>query len=161
MIAGVSERRIFHLNVNVSDLDRSLEFYAHLGFHVVRRERLDPDVVRGTLAKFGETRATGAEFALVRLGDDPTATCLDLVQWEPPLREQGRRSDELGPYRIALQVSDPASVLAALADAGLELLGAEGRRSPRDHDPAEWFCVRDPDGTVIEVLSGFDHLVTG
>jgi catechol 2,3-dioxygenase-like lactoylglutathione lyase family enzyme len=152
--------RIFHVNLNVSHLDRSIEFYAHLGFAVVRRERLDPDAVRASLAKFGEADAIGAEYALLRLGDDPAATCLDLVQWDRPFREQGNRFDELGPYRIALQVDDPASLLGALADAGIELLGPEGRRSPRTHDPAQWFCVRDPDGTVIEILSGFDHLVT-
>jgi glyoxylase I family protein len=156
----VSDSRIFHLNLNVSDLDRAIEFYGLLGFGVVRRERLEPDAVRSTLAKFGEADAIGVEFALLRLGDDPTATCLDLVQWDRPFREQGNRFDQLGPYRIALQLGNPAETLATLADAGIELLGPEGRRSPRTHDPAEWFCVRDPDGTVIEVLSGFDHLVT-
>ena len=157
----MSDSRIFHVNLNVSDLDRSIEFYAHLGFGVVHRERLEPDAVRASLAKFGEADAIGAEFALLRLGDDPAATCLDLVQWDRPFREQGNRFDQLGPYRIALQSGDPASLLATLADAGVDLLGPEGRRSPRTHDPADWFCVRDPDGTVIEILSGFDHLVAG
>jgi catechol 2,3-dioxygenase-like lactoylglutathione lyase family enzyme len=152
--------RIFHVNVNVSDLDRSIEFYAHLGFAVVRRERIEPDAARATAAKFGEPDAVGVEYALLRLGDDPSATCLDLVQWDRPFREQGNRFDQLGPYRIAVQSSDPASLLATLADAGIELLGPDGKRSPRSHDPAQWFCVRDPDGTVIEILSGFDHLVT-
>ena len=152
--------RIFHVNINVADLDRSIEFYALLGFTVVRRESIEPEAVLATSAKFGETEAVGADFALVRLGDDPTATCLDLVQWDRPFRAQGNRFDQLGPYRIALQVADPASLLAALADAGIELLGPEGKRSPASHDPAQWFCVRDPDGTVIEILSGFDHLVT-
>jgi catechol 2,3-dioxygenase-like lactoylglutathione lyase family enzyme len=156
-----NDSRIFHVNLNVSDLNRAIEFYALLGFGVVHRARLEPEAVRASLSKFGETDAVGAEFALLRLGDDPTATCLDLVQWGRPFREQGNRFDQLGPYRIALQSSDPASLLTTLADAGIELLGPEGHRSPRTHDPAEWFCVRDPDGTVIEILSGFDHLVTG
>ena len=157
----MSGSRIFHVNLNVSDLDRAIEFYALLGFAVVHRARLEPDAVRASMAKFGETEAMGAEFALLRLGDDPRATCLDVVQWDRPFRAQGNRFDRLGPYRIAVQSSDPGSLLATLADAGIELLGPEGRRSPRDHDPGEWFCVRDPDGTVIEILSGIDHLVAG
>jgi catechol 2,3-dioxygenase-like lactoylglutathione lyase family enzyme len=156
----MSDSRIFHVNINVSDLDRSIEFYTRLGFGVVHRERLDPDALRSTLAKFGDSDPVGAEFALLRLGDDPAATCLDLVHWERPMREQTNRSDQLGVYRIALQSTDPASLLEALAEAGIELLGPEGRRSPRSHDPADWFCVRDPDGTVVEIVSGLDHLVS-
>jgi len=154
-----SDSRIFHVNINVADLDRSIEFYLRLGFVVVHRERLDPDALRATLAKFGDTEAIGAEYALLRLGDDPAATCLDLVQWDRPMRESTNRVDELGLYRIAVQSSDPASVLRALAAAGIDLLGPKDRRSPETHDPADWFCVRDPDGTVVEIVSGLDHLV--
>jgi catechol 2,3-dioxygenase-like lactoylglutathione lyase family enzyme len=156
----MSDSRIFHVNINVSDLDRSIEFYARLGFGVVHRERLEPDALRATLSKFGEIDAIGAEYALLRLGDDSAATCLDLVQWDRPMREPTNRVDQYGLYRIAVQSNDPASLLRALADAGIELLGPEGRRSPRTHDPADWFCVRDPDGTVVEIVSGLDHLVT-
>ena len=155
----MSDSRLFHVNINVADLDRSIEFYGRLGFHVVRRERLDPDALRATLAKFGDTDAIGAEYALLRLGDDPAATCLDLVQWDRPMRPAANRVDELGLYRIAVHSSDPASVLRALADAGVELLGPRDRRSPEHHDPADWFCVRDPDGTVVEIVSALDHLV--
>jgi catechol 2,3-dioxygenase-like lactoylglutathione lyase family enzyme len=156
----MSDRRIFHVNINVADLDRSIDFYARLGFDVVHRERLEPDAVRSTLAKFGDTQAFGAEYALLRLGDDPTATCLDLVQWDRPMREPTNRIDELGLYRIAVHSSDPAAILRALADAGIELLGTKERRSPETHDPADWFCVRDPDGTVVEIVSALDHLVS-
>jgi catechol 2,3-dioxygenase-like lactoylglutathione lyase family enzyme len=157
----VNDSRIFHVNINVADLDRSIAFYERVGFDVVHRERLEPEALRATRAKFGETDAVGAEFALLRLGDDPDATCLDLVQWDRPMRAAANRVDELGLYRIAVQSSDPASLLAAFADAGIELVGPEGRRSPAAHDPAEWFCVRDPDGTVVEIVCGLDHLVTG
>jgi catechol 2,3-dioxygenase-like lactoylglutathione lyase family enzyme len=155
----MSDSRIFHVNINVADLDRSIEFYERLGFAVVHRERLEPAAVRSTLAKFGDTQAFGAEYALLRLGNDPAATCLDLVQWDRPMREPTNRVDELGLYRIAVHSSDPASVLRALAAAGIELLGPKDRRSPETHDPAEWFCVRDPDGTVVEIVSALDHLV--
>ena len=155
------DSRLFHVNINVADLDRSIDFYRRLGFDVVHRERLDPDALRSTLAKFGDTDAVGAEYALLRLGDDPTATCLDLVHWDRPMRAPANRVDELGLYRIAVHSSDPASVLRALADAGIELLGPKDRRSPEAHDPADWFCVRDPDGTVVEIVSNLEHLVNG
>ena len=157
----MSDSRLFHVNINVADLDRSIDFYRRLGFAIVHRERLDPDALRATLAKFGDTDAVGAEYALLRLGDDPAATCLDLVHWDRPMRAPANRVEELGLYRIAVHSSDPASVLRALADAGIELLGPKDRRSPETHDPADWFCVRDPDGTVVEIVSHLDHLVTG
>ena len=51
--------------------------------------------------------------------------------------------------------SDPASLLRALADAGIELLGPQGRRSPDTQDPSDWFCDGS-DGTVVEIVSGLD-----
>src|SRR4029079_1988280 len=55
-----SASRIFHVTINVADLDRSIEFYLRLGFVVVHRERLDPDALGAPRARFGDTQGTAA-----------------------------------------------------------------------------------------------------
>ena len=56
-------RSIFHINVNVTDFERSLKFYEMLGFHVVR-----------DFGDFGDrllARGLGARNATARSADDP------------------------------------------------------------------------------------------
>src|SRR5471030_2219512 len=78
---AMAGNRFFHVNVNVTDLDRSIAFYRLFGFEVVFRQALDPETSRRTALAFGRER-NDAEYALMRIGDDPRATCLDLVQWK-------------------------------------------------------------------------------
>jgi catechol 2,3-dioxygenase-like lactoylglutathione lyase family enzyme len=60
-------KSIFHINVNVTNFERSLKFYEMLGFHVVRDfgEFGDPSLARGLGAKECHGRAV-----LMILGDD-------------------------------------------------------------------------------------------
>ena len=78
-------RSIFHLNINCSDLDRSVEFYRRLGFTVV----MDSGTVSGTadgsyqaLEIHGRYRHRGP--VVLFLGDDKFQTRLDLMQWQSP-----------------------------------------------------------------------------
>ena len=153
--------RFFHVNVNVTDLDRSIAFYAIFGFKPVFRLALDPETTRQTALAFGE-EPNDAEFALVRIGDDPRAPCLDLVQWKTRPTE-GRpydKSNNAGIYRILIHVEDPDAILASLAEHGFAPMGEVIRATPVEgQPPTTMFCVRDPYGTVIEVAAGLDHLV--
>lgn len=97
---------IFHVNINVSDFDRSLAFYKMLGFRVLRdlgtggSKQLD----MGLNLRNGRARA-----ALLVLGDDPHATRIDLIEWTrpPPNREALRGSKPHG--NRAHSVQDQAS----------------------------------------------------
>ena len=153
--------RFFHVNVNVTDLDRSIAFYRLFGFEVVFRQTLDPETSRRTALAFGRER-NDAEYALVRIGDDPRATCLDLVQWKtrPTEGRPYELSNNAGMYRILIHVADAEATLAALAGEGVTPMGEVIRATAVEgQPPATMFCVRDPDGTVIEIASGLDHLV--
>jgi glyoxylase I family protein len=153
--------RFFHVNINVTDLDRSIAFYGLFGFEVVFRQQLDPETSERTALAFGRER-NDAEYALVRIGDDPRATCLDLVEWKtrPTEGKPYALSNNAGMYRILVHVADAEATLAALATAGVTPMGEVIRATAvPGKPPATMFCVTDPDGTVIEIASGLDHLV--
>ena len=92
--------QIFHINVNCSNLDRSLEFYKAIGF----KELLDFNKKTNALAtkKIDEKKApielglgpalglpeeSRGRARLLVLGDDPRATRLDLIEWIEPKAE--------------------------------------------------------------------------
>jgi catechol 2,3-dioxygenase-like lactoylglutathione lyase family enzyme len=153
--------RFFHINVNVTDLDRSISFYRLFGFEPVVRLVLDSETNRQIGRAFGE-EPNDAEFALVRIGDDPRAPCLDLVQWKtrPTEGQPYAQSNNAGIYRMLIHVEDPDAIIASLAEHGYPLMGEVIRATPVEgQPPTTMFCVRDPDGTVIEVAAGLDHLV--
>ena len=77
-------KSIFHININVTNFERSLKFYEMLGFHVVRDfgEFGDPSLARGLGARECHGRAV-----LMILGDDLHATGLDLIEWKVPPTE--------------------------------------------------------------------------
>ena len=76
-------QRIFHVNIVVKDLDRTLAFYRDvLGFSVVYGEVTtdDPILARG----FGYEGNGLMRWALIRLGDDEDALLIDVEQWIEP-----------------------------------------------------------------------------
>jgi hypothetical protein len=68
---------IFHVNINCSNFDRSLEFYKMLGFNVAVDipEGGSTDMNKGLGLKNGVGRA-----AIMQLGDGPRGTRLDLIE---------------------------------------------------------------------------------
>ncbi|MEQ8737800.1 MAG: VOC family protein, partial [Hoeflea sp.] len=86
--------QMFHINVNCSDLDRSVAFYKALGFKVINDFSMD-EPAGGRDPTIGERTPNLAEIlgvdpgsrmraAFLRLGDDPRATILDLIEWIEP-----------------------------------------------------------------------------
>jgi catechol 2,3-dioxygenase-like lactoylglutathione lyase family enzyme len=68
--------QIYHVNVNCTNLERSLAFYQMLGFREVidipagrLRPRHDPAIGRALL---------------LRLGEEPRSTLIDLIEWQTP-----------------------------------------------------------------------------
>ena len=143
-------RSIFHINVNVTDFERSLKFYEMLGFHVVRDlgEFSDPRLAHGLGAPECRGRAV-----LMILGDDLHATRLDLIEWKVPPTE-GRASPHLfnaGACRIALRTKTLRADYEELQNRGVQFLS-----EPQTFDAlggeAGFVCMTDPDGTVIELI---------
>jgi len=79
---GWEVQSLFHFTVEVTDFERSLDFYTTLGFRVLRDNR---DVVwpRMVARNFGMPVAQGRG-ALLGIGDGPDHTRLDLIQWLEP-----------------------------------------------------------------------------
>ena len=140
---------IYHLNLNVSDLERSRAFYERLGFRVVEtfHEDGNPDLDRGLGLARSHTNAL-----FLRLGDDPRSTLIDLVEWRDP-KATGRAPEmnHLGPVRLALRVKELDRLVADLREAGVEFLSPP--QTLRDLPRRPRFVVlRDPDGTPIELV---------
>jgi catechol 2,3-dioxygenase-like lactoylglutathione lyase family enzyme len=139
----VAVRRLTHLGLCVSDLERSLRFYRDVfGFQ--------EDSARPPLAMKGEPAATllelpGVELRAVYLLRD--GTCLELLAYPAPgtLGDGApREMNRLGLTHLSFEVDAIDDVLARVRAAGGAVL--EASRIP----PAVF--VTDPDGTRIELV---------
>ena len=143
-------RSIFHVNINVTDFERSLKFYEMLGFRVIRDlgEGGNPKMARGLGADQCRGRAV-----LMILGDNPRATRIDLIEWKNP-RTEGRAYPHLfhaGICRIALRTRTLLADYEELKSRGVQFL-SEPRmwRTPAGEEG--FVCLTDPDGTAIELI---------
>jgi catechol 2,3-dioxygenase-like lactoylglutathione lyase family enzyme len=141
---------IFHINVNVTDFERSLKFYEMLGFHVVRDfgDFGDQQLARGLGAKECRGRAV-----LMILGDDLHATRLDLIEWKTPPTE-GRPYPHLfnaGYCRVALRTKTLRADYEELKNRGVKFL-SEPQMFHAEGSEAGFVCMTDPDGTVVELI---------
>jgi catechol 2,3-dioxygenase-like lactoylglutathione lyase family enzyme len=145
---------IYHININVTNFERSLEFYKMLGFRVVRDlgEGGNKYFERGLKIPHPIGRA-----ALLMLGDEGRATRIDLIEWKSP-KTEGKPYPHLyhtGICRIALVTDNLQEVCDQVQAAGTE--GVEFFSEPqvitdRKGQTSSFVCFTDPDGTVIELI---------
>lgn len=141
--------RLFHIAVNVTDLDRSVEFYQRLGFQVLADRKVD----NPKLAEAFAVPSSECRFVHLRLGDDETATVLDAVEWFDPATADGAGTpaqNQRGITRFAVLTDDTDTVYRELSAAGAEFV-----TTPTTVMTPEggWrVClVKDPDGVVIQI----------
>jgi len=149
--------RVYHVNINVSNLDRSVEFYKRLGFEVVMTfDTSDEKTLQNICGAFGET-PNAFRAAFMRLGNKPGAAIIDLVQWitRPTKGKPVQEFNHAGLFRVSFHVDNPDEVLADLEANHIPLLGPVGYGDVEGRE-ARIFAFRDPDGTVLEVLSGME-----
>jgi catechol 2,3-dioxygenase-like lactoylglutathione lyase family enzyme len=149
---------IIHVNINCTDIERSVAFYEKLGFRVVHvfsdeksEESLDPegDLAAGMTGP-GGTRSRGC---VLSLGDDPRSTTkIELIQYlDPPAvaaPEKGLR--ESGVSRVALRTKNLLAFAEKLRSQGVEFMS-----EPQEIDVvgAQRFVLfRDPDGVILELI---------
>ena len=96
-------QRLFHVNVCVRDMERSIRFYQSLGFAKVDDFTLDDPSVGDALG----IKAKKLRGVFMRLGNDQNAPVLDLVQFiDPPTQGQPYPTlNNVGICRIAQAVS--------------------------------------------------------
>ncbi|MEX2253904.1 MAG: VOC family protein [Acidimicrobiia bacterium] len=148
MTIGVT--RVFHLNVNCSDLERSLGFYRDLlglqqGAHTVSPEQGG--------AAFGlETVAWDAWIMLDERGYD--GVVLDLLEWKTP-KPTGTppvAAHHLGFGRLGFTAPDVDATYERMLAAGVRCLCEPHDVAIPGVPGVRVFVCADPDGTLLEVL---------
>lgn len=146
---------LYHVNINVSDLERSRRFYELFGFRVIDsfNEKNNPNLDHGLGLPPGTGSENHALFMMV--GDARHATVLDMCEWIKP-RSEGDRGprapNELGIPRICLRVKRIDQLVAQLKAQGVRFVTEEPQclttlaRRPR------FIICRDPDGIMIELV---------
>lgn len=119
--------RTLHVGLQVTDLARSLAFYAELGYEVLGKV---PDTQFGSLTML---KLPGDDFATLELVHDPRRGTVD----------------PRGINHLVIQVESMQATVGRLTAGGIEV---EGPGSP-DGSPDFWTAwVTDPDGYRIELV---------
>lgn len=138
------------ISVNCTNLERSLDFYKAIGFKEVTDigESGGGGLEKGL--RIPNPRARGR---LLKLGDDPGAINLDLIEWLSP-RTEGRaypRLNHAGIARIALHTANLQKTYEELKGKGIEFY-SEPQVLQFRGGSSLFVCFEDPDGTVLELI---------
>ena len=147
---------LVHINLHVTDLERSIAFYEKLGWKVMfdlgRNEpmQLAPVSIAGRIEQGGGSAKT----VILSLGDDPrSATKIELMQYvEPkPTPRPARRPQEAGVHRIAMRVMDLDRTLTDLRSRGIDI--PDEPREIRSMGGRQRFVLfPDPDDNLLELI---------
>jgi glyoxylase I family protein len=141
--------QIYHVNINCPNLERSLAFYQMLGFREVI------DIPAGRLPGLGMDPAIGRA-KLLRLGEDPRSTLIDLIEWQTPSPHGTPYADlgHTGIARLCLRVKGLAAMVAELKSHGVRFISEPVSPGLAGGKQA-FVCFHDPDGTVLELMELF------
>ena len=146
----MSARRIDHVGITVSNLDRAIDFYCGvLGLTLLDTTRLgSPD-----LAALLGLDAVDATVADLDAGD---GRIVELIQYHAPAGEAIRyASSSPASMHIALAVGDLAAVRERLRAARTEVISTRGITisDPGGRwDGATCLYIKDPDGAILELV---------
>jgi catechol 2,3-dioxygenase-like lactoylglutathione lyase family enzyme len=149
--SGLPIERIFHFNINCTNLDRTIPFYQMLGFKIIM-DFGDGMESREMATAFGMRRAN-IKGVHLRLGDGDTATRIDLLEFQDP-DPTGQPYPHLyhtGIARMCLKTTNIWQMYGDLRSKGVEFLSEPQRLPGTD---VTIVCFKDPDGTFIELLEG-------
>ena len=141
---------LIHVNLCVSDLDRSLEFYRDLlGGVVVDESAKDRSEFMESQGEIGDT---GHRAAFLAFGDNLRGPYIDLLEWNTPDPGRPLTWKSIGIPRIAVGVDDVDGFYERLSEAGADILGPPGSLKV-GRSSIRAFAVRDPDGILIEFVT--------
>lgn len=145
-------QKLFHVNVCVTDMERSISFYEKLGFNKVNDFVLDDPSVGDALG----LKAKKLRGVFMRLGDDENVPVLDLVQFiDPPTQGKPYPTlNNVGICRIAFTVDDIDKTYADLQEMKVDFLAPLKKIKGPDGATIGVVCFKDPDGTILELISG-------
>ena len=144
--------KLFHVNICVRDMERSISFYAQLGCNKVNDFTLDDPSVGDALG----LDARKLRGAFMRLGDDAGSPVLDLVQFidPPPQGEHYSSLNNIGICRIAFTVDDIDKTYADLQKMDVQFVAPLHKIKGPDGAEIGVVCFKDPDGSILELISG-------
>lgn len=145
-----------HININVADLDRSIEFYRKFGFEIfipaipylgLTAEPQSKSVPEEAATALGIPKGTKGRACILQLGDGFPK--LDLTEFDdldasPPLS-----NSDIGLVRLCLATETLAEDVEQLSAQGVAFI------SPTQTGHAglaDIVVCRDPDGTLIELI---------
>lgn len=145
-------QKLFHVNICVRDMERSIRFYESLGFTKVNDFTLDDPTVGDGLG----IKAKKLRGVFMRLGNDASAPVLDLVQFiEPPTQGQPYPTlNNVGICRIAFTVDDIDKSYEQLKELKVEFVAPLKKVDGPGGSQLAFVCFKDPDGTILELISG-------
>ena len=141
-MSAIEVRRVDHVSYTVGDVDRSVAFYARLGFEPVNRyAEAGPHVDRGA-----GTENADMDIQLLRHAVD--GLMLELIRYIHHPAERAARNSVVGAAHMGFVVADMDSAYAALVADGVEFLSAPNV----DQYGEKWVYMRDPDGIAVELM---------
>jgi glyoxylase I family protein len=153
--------RLFHVNVVVRDLDRSLAFYTDvLGMHVVDgpHEGEGPSmsgISYGCQMWGVDPDHAKVRFAFLRFGDSDDEPILDVLEFVSPRSWGGPYPtlQNVGIARIALRVNNVERAYRELSSHGVKFLTGPVPVGIGQNFLANiaYCCFLDPDGIVFEI----------
>lgn len=145
-------QKLFHVNVCVRDMERSIRFYEGLGFNKVSDFTLDDPSVGDALG----LKAKKLRGVFMRLGSDSNSPVLDLVQFlDPPTQGQPYPTlNNVGICRIAFTVDDIDKTYEELKAKNVEFVAPLKKIDGPGGAKIGVVCFKDPDGTILELISG-------
>jgi catechol 2,3-dioxygenase-like lactoylglutathione lyase family enzyme len=145
-------QKLFHVNICVRDMERSIRFYQDLGFSKVNDFILDDPSVGDALGlKVKKLRGV-----FMRLGNDPNSPVLDLVQFidPPPQGQPYPTLNNIGICRIAFTVDDIDRTYADLLARKVQCVAPLKKIKGPNGATIGVVCFKDPDGAILELISG-------
>lgn len=150
--------RIFHVNSNCRDIDRSLGFYRDVLGFTASSHPMPSRPQRGDAFGLDEVLWDG----WILQGDlGYGGLSLDLLEWQvpPPGGSPPQSMHEPGFHRLCFTVPDLDDTLDVIRAAGLTILvGATAGDS--GIGSARLAIVEDPDGVPVEILAGSDRRIS-
>lgn len=151
LVEDPSAPGVAHVNVNVSDFERSREFYKMLGYSA----SLGPSYINTpqVAALLGAEESLDAQGELVQLPAD--GSVIELVQWKHPFNPEPAYLppiNHLGINRMAYFTLDLEGDVARLKAQGVEFLSEIAPCCSGPSSPTGIVAFYDPDGTFIELL---------
>ncbi|MDB5447556.1 MAG: hypothetical protein JWQ97_2873 [Phenylobacterium sp.] len=147
---------LVHINVHVSDIERSIAFYELLGWKVMfelsryEAKYLEP-VDSSPLNQHGGGTVKGV---VLSLGDDPRqSTKIELMQFvdPPPSARPFKPAHQVGVHRIAMRVKDIDATVAEFRAKGVVI--PEDPHEIRTMGGRQRFVLfPDPDENLLELI---------